>query len=346
MYSKGQVVTMLRTARKAVLVGNTVQGLAHLQQGLLGVRHGEITDLYELERRELTQLLNWALRFDIEPKAVQALQARHDLPLDVRHASTRVVWPVRIQTLGQFRVYREGQLLEFMGNDQRKSLECILALAIAGEAGLPTVGLRAQVWPQLQEAERRRVYRMTVMRLQQVLGEDALHIQNKIIRFNPLVVWSDLNAIEHQVQQIQGIARLPGTRPERLKSGVSSIARIYYRHFGHQLPKTYWSRMLRHQLQAWVAQASMALSEYLRAQDRTDEATVVLERVRQVAPVDEPLCHYMMDLYASIDRMAEVSMVYRELDVTLLNWFRRRPSEELTGHYHALLTRQTVVDAA
>lgn len=346
MNSKGQVLESMRTAHQAILLGNTVQGLAMMQQGFLGMRHGDINDLYELDRTSLTQLLNWALRYDIEPDVVAALQQRHDLPLDTIHASSRVLWPVRIQTLGTFQVYREGELLEFMGNEKRKLQEFILALTIAGESGLRTAELRAQVWPQLPEVERRHVYRMMVAQLQQVLGERALHIENKIIRFNPAVVWSDLCVIEYKVRLVREIAREPGTSPERLRAAVSGIARIYYRHFDHRLPKTHWSRVLRGCLQSRIAEAGMALADYLCAHGGQDEAVVVLERIRQVAPVDASLCHYMMDMYASQGRMTEVSAVYRELDVTLLNWFRSRPDDELINHYHALLTGRSSQHAA
>lgn len=183
---EGHTTTATEALREALAIG------AHWGYGHLF--------LYSAPEAE-GRLCAFALEADIEPCYVRRLiQTRGLLPPE--NAGECWPWPVRVFTLGSFRLVLGGETVHQAGKPQKRPLELLKALVAQKPSGTTGLSLAALLWPDAEGAALKKTLEITLHRLRKRLGrDDAVLLHEGRIALNPRVCWVDLWDFDEAVER-------------------------------------------------------------------------------------------------------------------------------------------------
>ncbi|MEO6748094.1 MAG: winged helix-turn-helix domain-containing protein, partial [Casimicrobiaceae bacterium] len=113
-------------------------------------------------------------------------------------------WPVRIHTLGGFRVERAGSALTFEGKAQKKPIELCKVLIAFGGRAVAKEKLYDVLWTDAEPGAASAALDVVISRLRKLLGDaDAIRIDEGKVGLDPARVWLDIWAFDHDVDALQ-----------------------------------------------------------------------------------------------------------------------------------------------
>ena len=178
--------------------GPRAEGIELLRQAMaLGRRH-HIMHTHNWRRSVMTRLCQESLSAEIEPEYVRELIELRNLSPDRSTFDAMTwPWPVRVNTLGTFAVFKNGVLLEWHGKAPRKPLALLKAIIAFGARKVPEHKVLDLLWPDLEGPQARFALKTALYRLRSLLGsQDAVLRENDTLELNPRRCWLDLWAIE------------------------------------------------------------------------------------------------------------------------------------------------------
>ena len=187
----------LAKARIGLAQGDQVAGIDSLNEALAfgrakGFRHG-----YFWPRAALTDLFTTALEHGIEIEYVKDLVAFNKMNKPVSPlASGHWPWPVKIWTLGTFRIECNGELVESDGKPQKMPLGLLKALIAFGCDNVSENQLADVLWPDSDGAQALQALATTLMRLRRIIGAEAVIRQGGRLSINHAVCWVDARALQ------------------------------------------------------------------------------------------------------------------------------------------------------
>jgi len=131
-------------------------------------------------------------------------------------------WPVKIHTLGGFRLLVDGKPVTFAGKVQKKPLEMLKCIVSLGGKNIAREQLADLLWPDSDGDQAQSAFNTTVSRLRSILGtNEALAIKGGRVSLNPRYCWVDTWTLEDLVQRMDALwAALSGSG----KDGAREIA--------------------------------------------------------------------------------------------------------------------------
>jgi LuxR family maltose regulon positive regulatory protein len=195
-----------------------------------GLRERRSYDLFDGLPEFGARLCVLALERDIETDFVRSLISKRQLaPPD--HAPASWPWALRIQAFGGFALWRDGEPLATAGKAQRKPLALLQALVAHGAfedgSGVEVARLVELLWPDVEAADPRSSFEVTLSRLRKWLGVDqALKLSNGRLSLNPRLVWCDVAAFEHTCTALHR-ALLPHADASHLPALLNQLGPLY-----------------------------------------------------------------------------------------------------------------------
>lgn len=183
-------------------------GLELLRRTLkIGREHGYTTTPL-VDRPDVWSFLcATALEAGIEIEYVQDLVRRHSL-----HPRAQAInlenwpWPVKIHTLGGFRLLIDGKPATFAGKVQKKPLEMLKCIVSLGGKDIAREQLTDLLWPDSDGDQAQSAFNTTVSRLRSLLGtNEALAIKGGRVSLNPRHCCVDTWTLEYLVQQMEAL---------------------------------------------------------------------------------------------------------------------------------------------
>ena len=114
-------------------------------------------------------------------------------------------WPLKVYTLGQFVIYRDGQPLRFSRKAQKKPLELLQALIAAEAKGIRDEELADVLWPEADGDAALQSLRTTLHRLRVLAGrEDAVKVREGRVSLDGRLCWIDAWAFERLLGEVDG----------------------------------------------------------------------------------------------------------------------------------------------
>ena len=163
--------------------------------------------LYAAPQAE-SRLCARVLEADIEPRYVRGLIKRRGLS-PPEGAGEHWPWPVRVYTLGGFRLVCGDEEMRPAGKPQRRPLDLLKALVAQGPAGSPAHNLAALLWPDTDGDGLKKTLEITLHRLRKLLGQDsAVLLREGRLALNPRVCWVDLWSFEQACQAVSAQLRV------------------------------------------------------------------------------------------------------------------------------------------
>jgi len=248
-------------------------------------------------------------------------------------------WPVRIYTLGRFRVFTGGELLHFEGKTQRKPIELAKVLVALGGRDVAATKVIDILWPEPAKGGSRKAFDITVHRLRKLLGcDEALQVTAGSVSLNPRVVWVDAWALERSLSPLNAGANATLPAIGLLEAAVPQVLNLYRGHFLAGEGDEPWQIVLRNRLAGRFQRLVLRLGEYWESRRLWPPAIELYQRAIELDPLAEAYYRRQMLCLQAQGQRTEAIEVFRRCRQTLSVTLGVQPTDETDAVYRRLLT--------
>jgi len=322
--------------------GNAEEACLPLREALvLGKQHGYANVWGGWHRSVMTRLCALALARNIEADHVRSLICRQGLlPGDSSLATDAWPWPVKVYTLGCFRLEIGGQLLKFSGKGQAKPLELLMVLVAFGGRSMPERLLREALWPDSEGDVAHQAFATTLHRLRRLFGqEQALHLDNGRLSFNSRIVWLDVWAFERLLDRI-GPGNAPDVRDARHDTSMEETLKLYQGEFlAHE--QASWVLSTRERLRSKFHRHHRRVGESLERAGEWARAIEWYEWGIEIDPFGEEICCCLIQCHRQLLQHATAIAVYQRFAKLLMTAQGLSPGIVIQKLYQDILKSAT-----
>ena len=130
------------------------------------------------------------------------IRKRNLIPETAPLACENWPWPVKICTLGGFKLVIEDKPIEFTGKVQKKPIEMLKALIAFGGDEVSEDRIIDALWPDADGDTARISFKTTLHRLRQLFGKDELiQLQDGRVSLDRRLFWVDAWAFERMLEE-------------------------------------------------------------------------------------------------------------------------------------------------
>jgi len=281
----------------------------------------------------MRRLFGAALEHGIEvPYAQELVRRRRLAPAAEALHLESWPFPVRVSTLGRFRVLVDGKPLEFTGKAQKKPLELLMALIAFGGREVSEQRLTEALWPDAEGDAAHQACAVALHRLRRLLAcDDAIVLARNHFSLDPRHVWVDVWAFE------RGLApRLPRPGAGGRNAFAERALGLYGGPFLGEQAGAPWAIAPRERLHAKFVRHMAEHGRALLAAGEYAAAIAALERGLGVEPLAEELYQGLMLCYQALERPAEAIKVYQRCERTLAAGLGVAPGGRTLALYRAI----------
>jgi DNA-binding SARP family transcriptional activator len=292
----------------------------------LGARRGYLGSLFWLPRM-MERLCAFALERDIETDYVKRLIARRGLQPPVPEVA-HWPWPLRVFTLGNFVLERDGVPVRFDGKVPKKPLEMLKVLIAYGGQAVAAETLCAALWPDAEADAADNALGITLKRLRKLLGDErAVSQQGGKLSLDVRRCWVDTWALKALLERADARLRSRESFPD-LESVARRICEINGGSFLAGEPEQPWMLPLRDRLRARITRVLLALGQRLEQADQVETAIALYRQALEQDNLSEDLYRRLITCLAKLGQRAEAMAVYRRCRELLSIVLGIQPSEE------------------
>jgi DNA-binding SARP family transcriptional activator len=260
---------------------------------------------------------------DVEEQIVQAVRAATRAPA------------LRIQTLGAFRVWRDGQLVDPWERPQAETVvKLLLARRVAGGRAVAPDELIEWLWPESDPESGRKKLLPLVCNARRTLEPHIEPRDSNFILRGPTGYYFDLNgSVSWDVMEFRRLAR-EGAAEHRAGDLAAAVAayeggrRWYAGEFLAEDRYATWAIPHRRTLQNEYRDLMAALAEAYAAQRRYPEATVAAEAALEADPLLESVYRQLMRYHYAAGDKDQALKVYRNCVALFDELFGEGPSPQ------------------
>jgi LuxR family maltose regulon positive regulatory protein len=308
-------------------------GLQALARALaLGREHGYVNSRVWIPA-VMARLCARALEAGIEVDYVRDLiQKRGLVPESPPVEVEAWPWPIKILTLGQFEVLRDGEPVRFAHKVQRKPLALLKAMIALGGRTVREDLVMDALWPETEGDLARVALASALHRLRALLGrEQAVLRQEGQLGLDARFCWVDVWAVERLLERAETAAQ-----PRELTRKAASLYRgAFLDEREAELPQaTALAESLRRRLLRQLVRVGRQCEPANR-----QEALDWYEEALRVDPCAEDVCRNLMTAYHRLERSADVVATYQRCRTALATLLGLAPSAETEGLFKTLSVR-------
>jgi LuxR family maltose regulon positive regulatory protein len=313
------------------------QGLEALRSSMeLGQKHGYAGLFPWWQRSIMARLCAKALVERIEVDYVQDLIKKHHLipddpPVDIENWP----WPLKIYTLGQFKLVKDGDPVTFSGKVQQKPLEMLKALIAFGGREVTEGQIDESLWPDADGDAAHHSFEMTLHRLRRLIGHpEALQFQDGSLTLNPRYYWVDVWAFESILGEADGKqkAGLTGDAASLIQKAIE----MYRGPFLSGETEEPWVVSMRERLRSKFLRSVKWLGHYWEQAKKYEKALEFYQRGLEVDDLAEELYRRLMICHQRLGQKAEALSVYNRCKKILSTTLGIEPSPETQAIYKSL----------
>jgi ATP/maltotriose-dependent transcriptional regulator MalT/DNA-binding SARP family transcriptional activator len=340
-----------RSARTTFL--ERFDALASLLRSVLAHARGDAQAEAECMRAALAEgrkdladrYFRWALNLK-DAALVRALERRSDLAYVQRLIREFEVpppaqppedwpWPVRIFTLGAFRIELDGRPLTFAHKAPRKPIALLKAVVALGGRNIPEPRLWDALWPGEDGGAAHEAFAVALHRLRKLLARhDAIVLQEGQVSLDFAQCWVD--ALETDAL----LAGIEAEHPAPPAAAASRLWRIYRGAFLPEDQDAPWSISMRERLRSRFLRCVARSARHLLECGDVEAAADLYRRGIETDDLAEELYQGLMLCLTRLERRAEAAAVFRGLRRTLSVTLGVQPSPQSERLYRAVQTEQ------
>src|SRR5579859_4800718 len=271
-------------------------------------------------RAQLALLLGVALDRGIETDYVQSLVIKHSLLPPISRVSAAWPWPVKVFTLGEFRVEVDGRPLAFERKVPKKPLALLKAIIAFGGRNIPEQKFLDSLWPDEEGDAAREAFAVNLHRLRRLLVHaDVVQLSEGLLSIDTRKCWTDVSALERQIAEEERSI----TAPES-----DSLWRLYRGHFLAEDLESSWALSMRERVRSQFLRHIARAGRQREEAGELDFAALLYQKGIDTDDLAEELYQGLMRCHMQQDRRAEALAVFRRLRQTLSVTLGIQPSEQ------------------
>ena len=290
----------------------------------------------------MAPLLAKALAHGIEPEYVaKVIKKRGVVPPGNGMALETWPWPLKIYTLGGFRILNDGQQLPYTAKSLRKPLELLCALIAFGGSDVNQSTLIDALWPDLEGDNAQRAFQTALYRLRKFLDEDVIIFKRGRLTLDTRRVWIDSFAIDRSFQDVERVLADRSSATDAVDAVTSSLLSAYV---GPFLPEESgsWAIVRRERLHDYLLDALQRLARRFETQFAWHGAVRCYRRALEAEPLRQDFWYRLMICHKQLGQPAEALAVYRRCRQFLSTDAGSKPSAEI----EALRAELSILDAS
>ena len=313
--------------------GDDASALAPLRDGLRKGRENGYVGIYLWCPGLLERIAAEALERGIEPEYVQGIIRKNALlPDKTALNSERWPWPVRIYTLGLFRLVVDGAPLPSVRKSPQKPVQLLKALIALGGREVPEEQIAEVVWPDADGDLAHESLATNLKRLRKMLRDDrSVLLRDGRLTLNQRHCWVDAWVFERVLGE-EGTGRKPGApAPDgREITRIMEKAAALYR--GTFLSGESFCPGIvtyRERLRSKFLRMVLRAGQYREQSGEWAAAVACYEKGLEVDPLSEGICRALISCNVRMGRVAEAHAIYQRFRKTLSGMLGVPPSRDL-----------------
>jgi DNA-binding SARP family transcriptional activator len=310
----------------ALVEGTPDLALTRLRESLSLARDGNRKYYLRYLECAMPPMFTLALEEAIEVDLVQEIIRKFRLKPS-SDAPDTWPWPVRIFTLGRFKVQIDGENLEFPRKLPRKTLLLLKAIVALGGRDVPEQALCDALWGDEEGDAARNALSITVLRLRKLLGSNETVLQQGgRISLNAQMCWVDAWVFE--------------ARHADRGFDSQKVLALYGGNFLPEDEGESWSVAPRERLRGKFIDALSRYSAVMESEGDLLGAVQCYMRGIDADPIVESFQQGLMRCYERLGKRTEALGVYRRLKHTLSVVLGVPPSDAVQRLFQDMLRRQ------
>jgi ATP/maltotriose-dependent transcriptional regulator MalT/DNA-binding SARP family transcriptional activator len=311
-----EFMARLAAAQIAFDEGRADEGAAALRVAMALGREGGYSTTYGWRPTVMARLCAQALEAGIEVAYVQGLIRKRGLmPEEPSVQIEAWPWPVRVFTLGQFAVLKDGQPLRFSRKVQRKPLALLAAIIASDCQRVREERLLDFLWPEAEGDAARFALTTTVHRLRCLLGhKDAIVRKDYEVSLNAHCCWVDAWAVDRLLERAEA-ALARSSEDERAWTAAvratEQTVRLYRGPFLGGEAHWPWAAPLADRLRRRLLRQLIRVGLHWEGISAWQESASCYETALTVDPCAEDACRRLMTSYHRLGRPADVHAAFR-----------------------------------
>ncbi len=310
----------------------------------LGKSQGYVSMYYWWDPQAMARLCARALAEGIEVEYARTLiRKRNLLPESLGRALENWPWPLKIYTLGQFKLEKDGQRLVFQGKAPQKALLMLKALIALGGRDVRQEQIVDLLWPESDGDTAHIAFKTLLSRLRQLLGvKEAIILQGGKVGLHPEICWVDTWAFEKSYSRAKEAwdNKRSADRTSKAARLTEAALALYKGHFLRCDEGYDWTSSLRERLRRKFLFLNSKLGEHLLETKNWKGAVEHLERALEIDPLPEELHQNLMTGYLQLGQSNEGIAVYRRFRKNISGGTGMMPSRKTQAIYQSLLDSQ------
>jgi len=341
-----EYMSLIKEAQFGFDQGDEVAGLQLLRAAMtLGKKHQYMDMFHWWQPSSMAKLCTKALVAGIEVDYVQTLVRKNNLfPEEPPWEIEDWPWPLRIYTLGGFKILKDHKPVQFSGKVQKKPLEMLKAVIALGGNEVKEEQVIDLFWPDADGDAAHSDFTTTLSRLRRLLGhETAIRYQEGKATLNPHYCWVDAWAFERILGQAESALKRVDD-PENQENNREEILRpaekasdIYKGHFLPADEKYSWTISYRERLRAKFIRLITRFGDYLQQTGQWEKAVEYYHRGLDVDEFAEEYYQYLMISYHRLGQPVKAIEVYRRCRKTLSAELGIEPSLKTQSIYQNII---------
>jgi adenylate cyclase len=222
-------------------------------------------------------------------------------------------WPLRVHTLGQFALVRDGQPVVFSRKVQKRPLDLLKALIAHGAVRTGASTLIEALWPDAEGDSAKVSFDSNLHRLRKLIGiDEALTLSEGRLSLDPARCWVDVWAFEELLTRIDRTAHETSAPGDHSHAElVKELLRLYTGPFLDKDSQEPWAVAARDRLAAKFLRAVTTLGARFEQDKQWEEAVALYSRALELDNLSEGLYRRLMVSYRELGETAEALKVYR-----------------------------------
>ena len=331
-----EYICHISRAQFALDRGNEGSCLKALSQAMAIGREKEIVNFWGWRLDVMAKLCAKALENGIETGYVQMLIQKRKISFDPPPLLENWPWPIKVYTLGQFKVVRDGTPVQFTGRAQRKPLELLKVLIALEGRGIKIGRISEVLWGDAEEDSIYSAFTTTLMRLRKIIGSEVILSKGKHLTIDPRYCWVDVWTFKHLLESID--KSNPAT-PEFWRH-IEKIMAFYQGPFLEGEEDYPEITLFRNRLRSRFLGKIHKMGLRLEKARQHEKAIALYKMALEAEPLGEELYRYLMVGYSLMDQQSEVQKVYQCCKQTLWANSRMKLSQETEKLLQKLVEKQ------
>ena len=272
--------------------------------------------------QDFSKFCSLALQNGIEKDYVKEMIARHRLLPEPGYETDLWPYPVKIYTLGGFRLVVNNKEVVFNKKAPKKPLELIKALVAFGSQNVSDALIMEALWPGADGDAACNSLRTTVKRARQLLKEkQAILYSDGKLGLNPDYCWVDASCFDR-------ICRHMHDDSTQLEKAYELYAGKFLANHSDQ-----WLLSMRDRLHHQFVRATCLLAEGYEVADQCQQAIDIYLRALSIDELPEAFYQGLMRCYEKTGQVDQIETTYSQLCQLFDAKLHSRPSSETMKLY-------------